>query len=97
MRTFAYGYLLPAYRASPFHFMSPGYFAREGPIWFPGPWHSTNAVYSLAVALALEFERKFEREFAGLNAGLSAESMQFKFDMPATREEDTRDIFTGEN
>jgi hypothetical protein len=84
---FAYGYLLPACRANPFHLLPEGYFAGQGLLTFCGPWHGINTSYGFAAALAAELElltgdaafRQIAtgniQWIAGLNAGITRESL----------------------
>jgi hypothetical protein len=86
LHDYAYGFVLPACRLSPFLILPLGYYAGAGWLHFAALWHGMNAVYPLAAALALELGRLFGdgqlREIAvanlqwiaGLNAGLTAEA-----------------------
>lgn len=85
---FSYGYLIPACEANPFYLVPQGIFEVEGPIWFCGTFHGTNAVYGYTAALALElsnllYEPKLReiaygnlQWLAGLNAGITKKNLQ---------------------
>ncbi|MEZ5072410.1 MAG: hypothetical protein R2751_15960 [Bacteroidales bacterium] len=85
---FSEGYLKPACAANPFHLVPLGIFGEEGPIWFCGTFHGTNAIYGYTAALALELARVLDdpallplaygnlQWLAGLNAGLTLDNMR---------------------
>jgi hypothetical protein len=85
---FAEGFLKPACRANPFHIVPLGIFEGEGPIWFCGTFHGSNAIYGYTAALAMELSRLFEDDelrkiaygnlqwISGLNSGITLENMQ---------------------
>jgi hypothetical protein len=85
---FAYGYLMPACEKNPFYIVPQGIFGDEGPIWFCGTFHGTNAIYGYTAALALELadlvnEPKLRdiaygnlQWLAGLNAGITKENVK---------------------
>lgn len=85
---FAYGYLIPACEKNPFYIVPQGIFGDEGPIWFCGTFHGTNAIYGYTAALALELadllnEPKLKniaygnlQWLAGLNAGITKENVK---------------------
>ena len=87
LRSFAYDYLIPACEKNPFYLVPQGVFANEGPIWFCGTFHGTNAIYGYTAALALELAKLHGepklREIAygnlqwlaGLNAGITKENL----------------------
>ena len=82
IRSFAYGYFLPACFDNPFYLLPMGYFLNEGLLTFSGLWHGMNGAYGSAAALALELQ-KFTHDarfgkiaignlqwIAGLNTGI---------------------------
>jgi hypothetical protein len=85
---FAYGYLIPGCEANPFLLVPQGIFGDEGPIWFCGTFHGTNAIYGYTAALAFELadllnEPKLKNIaygnllwLAGLNAGITKENVK---------------------
>lgn len=85
---FTYGYLIPACEKNPFYIVPQGIFANEGPIWFCGTFHGTNAIYGYTAALAFELavllnEPKLKniaygnlQWLAGLNAGITKENLK---------------------
>lgn len=88
LRRFAYGYLIPACERNPFLLVPQGIFGIEGPVWFCGTFHGTNAIYGYTAALALELAELFREPrlskiaygnlqwLAGLNAGITRDSLQ---------------------
>ncbi len=96
---FAYGYLIPACESNPFGIVPLGVFGKEGPLWFCGTFHGTNAIYGFTAALAFELadfldEPKLKRIaygnlqwLAGLNSGITKESLKgsviYSADIPA--------------
>lgn len=88
LQSFTYNYLIPACEKNPFHLVPQGIFGSEGPIWFCGTFHGTNAVYGYTAALALELAEFFKEEklraiaygnlqwLAGLNAGITKEAIK---------------------
>jgi hypothetical protein len=84
---FAYGYLLPACRRSPFLILPNGLIRGQGLIWFAGPWHGMNVIYGLGAALCLKLAKLFAdpafrqiatgnlQWIAGLNAGVTRASL----------------------
>jgi hypothetical protein len=87
LEKFTYGYLIPACEGNPFGIVPLGIFGNEGPIWFCGTFHGTNAIYGFTAALALELanflgEPKLKniaygnlQWIAGLNSGVTKESL----------------------
>jgi hypothetical protein len=85
---FAYGYLIPVCELNPFFLVPQGIFGEEGPIWFCGTFHGTNAIYGYTAALALEMadllnEPKLRniaygnlQWIAGLNSGITNENLK---------------------
>jgi hypothetical protein len=85
---FTYGYLIPGCESNPFLLVPQGIFGEEGPIWFCGTFHGTNAVYGYTAALALELAEVLEEPklkniaygnlqwLAGLNSGITAENIK---------------------
>jgi hypothetical protein len=88
LKNFAYGYLIPVCEKNPFKIIPLGIFGEEGPIWFCGTFHGTNAIYGFTAALALELSEIFNEPrlkeiaygnmqwLAGLNAGLTRKNME---------------------
>ena len=88
LRKFTYGYLIPSCEKNPFLLVPQGIFGEEGPIWFCGTFHGTNAVYgytaSLAAELAILFNEPRLRSIvqgnlqwvAGLNTGITKENLK---------------------
>lgn len=84
---FTYGYLIPSCEKNPFLLVPQGIFGDEGPIWFCGTFHGTNAVYGYTAALASELSKFFDEPklkniaysnllwLAGLNAGITKENL----------------------
>ena len=82
LRSFAYGYFLPACQRSPFLIVPAGYYHNEGLLYFSTWYHGHNNIYAFAASLALEFERFFKdarfrqiavgnlQWIAGLNCGI---------------------------
>ncbi len=95
---FTHGFLIPACDANPFLIVPLGIFGKEGPIWFAGPFHGTNAIYGYTAALALELNKLFDEPhlkdiaygnlqwLAGLNAGITRDNLKacviFSTDVP---------------
>lgn len=87
LRSFSEGFLLPTCKMNPFHLVPLGIFGEEGPIWFTGPFHGTNAIYGYTAALAARLYGLFGEEdlkhvamgnlqwIAGLNAGITTENI----------------------
>jgi len=98
LRQFVDGYLLPACSKNPFLLIPLGIFGEEGPVWFCGTFHGTNAVYGYTAALALELARFLDEPrlkniaygnlqwLAGLNGGITRENLKacviFSTDVP---------------
>ncbi|MBN2807144.1 MAG: hypothetical protein JXR22_10850 [Prolixibacteraceae bacterium] len=88
LNDFVYGYLIPACESNPFYLVPQGIFGDEGPLWFCGTFHGTNAIYGYTAALChrlakLLDEAKLEQIaygnlqwLAGLNAGITIESLR---------------------
>ena len=84
---FAEGYLLPACAKNPFKLVPLGIFGEEGPLWFVGPFHGTNAIYGYTAALACRLHKLLGNDalldvamgnlqwIAGLNAGITRENI----------------------
>ncbi len=87
LKNFAYNYLVPACEKNPFYLVPQGIFGNEGPIWFCGTFHGTNAIYGYTAALALELadllndKRLKEIAYgnlqwlAGLNSGITRDNL----------------------
>ncbi len=85
---FVDGYLKPACQSNPFYLAPLGIFGEEGPVWFCGTFHGTNAVYGYTAALALELSALLGDEelqqiaygnlqwIAGLNGGITREGVR---------------------
>lgn len=86
LRDYAEGFLLPATARNPFALAPLGIFGDEGPVWFAGPFHGTNAAYGYTAAFAARLHRHWPEPrllevargnlqwVAGLNAGLTREA-----------------------
>jgi len=80
---FSKGYLIPACNTNPFKLVPLGIFGQEGPIWFCGTFHGSNAIYGYTAALALELSELLGDDelmniaygnlqwIAGLNSGIT--------------------------
>jgi hypothetical protein len=95
---FTYGYLVPACEKNPFLLVPQGIFGEQGPVWFCGTFHGTNAIYGYTAALALELADLFNdpglkniaygnlQWLAGLNGGIHKENLEacviFSTDIP---------------
>jgi len=83
LTNFTEGYLKPACYSNPFYLVPLGIFGEEGPNWFCGTFHGTNAIYGFTAALALELSWLLEDSelvkiaygnlqwIAGLNGGIT--------------------------
>jgi hypothetical protein len=88
LQQFSYGYLIPSCENNPFLLVPQGIFGKEGPVWFCGTFHGTNAIYGYTAALALELSRLFNEPklkniaygnlqwLAGLNGGITRENLR---------------------
>jgi hypothetical protein len=88
LHRFTYGYLIPACELNPFLLLPQGIFGEEGPVWFCGTFHGTNAIYGYTAALALELADLFNEPrlkniaygnlqwLAGLNGGITKENLE---------------------
>lgn len=88
LRRFAFGYLMPSCEKNPFLLVPQGIFRGEGPVWFCGTFHGSNAVYGYTAALALELARLFDEPrlrdiaygnlqwLAGLNGGITRKNLE---------------------
>ncbi len=88
LQNFVYGFLIPACEKNPFYLVPQGIFREEGPIWFCGTFHGTNAIYGFTAALALELGKLFNEPklkeiaygnlqwLAGLNGGITRENVK---------------------
>ena len=87
LRDFTEGFLLPTTKLNPFRLVPLGIFGDEGPIWFTGPFHGTNAIYGYTAALACRMYKHLGIKdlknvaagnlqwIAGLNAGITTENI----------------------
>ncbi|HLO58917.1 MAG TPA: hypothetical protein VK179_09265 [Bacteroidales bacterium] len=98
LKKFTYGYLIPSCEENPFFLVPQGIFGSEGPVWFCGTFHGTNAIYGYTAALALELSKLFKEPklkdiaygnlqwLAGLNSGVTKENLKacviFSDDIP---------------
>ena len=85
---FSEGYLKPACNANPFKLVPLGIYGEEGPIWFCGTFHGSNAIYGFTAALALELSDLLGDDtlkeiaygnlqwVAGLNGGITKEGVK---------------------
>jgi len=85
---FTYGYLIPSCEKNPFFLVPQGIFKNQGPVWFCGTFHGTNAIYGYTAALALELAALLDEPklkniaygnlqwLAGLNAGITAKNVK---------------------
>lgn len=85
---FAEGYLKPACTANPFKIVPLAIFENEGPIWFCGTFHGSNAIYGYSAALALELSELLNdpelkliaysnlQWIAGLNSGITKDNVK---------------------
>lgn len=88
LHDFAFGYLIPACEMNPFYIVPQGIFGKEGPVWFCGTFHGTNAIYGFTAALALELAELFDEKklteiaygnlqwLAGLNGGITTDNLR---------------------
>lgn len=88
LEDFANGYLVPACQRNPFGLVPLGIFGKEGPVWFGGTFHGTNAMYGFTAALAMELAELLGKPdlvriaydnlqwLAGLNAGITREALE---------------------
>ncbi len=88
LQSFTLNYLIPACERNPFYLVPQGIFGDEGPVWFCGTFHGTNAIYGFTAALALELNKIFNepklKEIAygnlqwlvGLNGGITSENLK---------------------
>jgi len=88
LQQFSYGYLIPSCENNPFLLVPQGIFGKEGPVWFCGTFHGTNAIYGYTAALALELSRLFNEPklkniaygnlqwLVGLNGGITRENLR---------------------
>lgn len=87
LQQFTYNYLIPACGKNPFYLVPQGIFGDEGPIWFCGTFHGTNAIYGFTAALAFELSHLFNEPklkeiaygnlqwLAGLNSGITRKNL----------------------
>ena len=87
LKDYSYGFLIPTCKMNPFYLVPNGIFCDEGPVWFAGPFHGTNAIYGYTAALAAQLSVLFNEPFlkeiavgnlqwiAGLNAGVTKDSL----------------------
>ncbi len=88
LEDFTYGYLIPACERNPFKIVPLGIYGEEGPVWFCGTFHGTNAIYGYTAALALELTHLFDdphlkeiaygnlQWLAGLNGGITRQNLE---------------------
>ena len=87
LRDYAEGYLVPTCALNPFHLVPNSVYPGEGPVWFAGPFHGSNAIYGYTAAFASRMYELWPDErlrdiamgnlqwVAGLNAGVTRESI----------------------
>jgi len=87
LSSFVEGYLKPACNANPFNLIPLGIYGKEGPIWFCGTFHGSNAIYGFTAALALDLSKLLDdaelidiaygnlQWVAGLNGGITKEGL----------------------
>ncbi|MCC5928849.1 MAG: hypothetical protein JJU28_06355 [Cyclobacteriaceae bacterium] len=88
LRDFADGFLKPACKANPFYIVPLGIFEGEGPIWFCGTFHGSNAIYGYTAALAMELSKLLDDQelrniaygnlqwITGLNSGITSDNIK---------------------
>jgi hypothetical protein len=88
LKQFTYNYLIPSCEKNPFYLVPQGIFGDEGPVWFCGTFHGTNAIYGYTAALSFELEKLFNEPIlkdiaygnlqwlAGLNGGITTENVK---------------------
>jgi len=88
LEMFVNGYLIPACEQNPFYLVPQGIFGGEGPVWFCGTFHGTNAIYGYTAALALELAKLIDNPklkniaygnlqwLVGLNGGITRENLK---------------------
>ena len=88
LEKFAYGFLIPSCEKNPFLLVPQGIFGAEGPVWFCGTFHGTNAIYGFTAALAFELSKLFNEPIlkeiaygnlqwiAGLNGGITSDNLK---------------------
>ncbi len=88
LEKFAYGFLIPSCEKNPFWLVPQGIFGAEGPVWFCGTFHGTNAIYGFTAALAFELSKLFNEPrlkeiaygnlqwLAGLNGGMTRDNLK---------------------
>ncbi|PCJ96285.1 MAG: hypothetical protein COA50_07505 [Flavobacteriaceae bacterium] len=88
LTNFVEGYLKPVCKNSPFNLLPLGVFGAEGPNWFCGTFHGSNAIYGYTAALAIELFFLLKDDdlkeiaydnlqwIAGLNSGITKENVK---------------------
>jgi hypothetical protein len=88
LANFSTGYLKPVCSANPFYLVPLGIYGEQGPNWFCGTFHGTNAIYGFTAALALELSSLLADHeliriaygnlqwIAGLNGGVTRANLQ---------------------
>jgi len=96
LESFTEGYLKPVCSKNPFHIVPLGVFGEEGPIWFCGTFHGSNAIYGFTAALALELAGLLGDDtlveiaygnlqwIAGLNGGITKANLRLGSDIFST-------------
>jgi hypothetical protein len=98
LENFVEGFLIPVCAKNPFLLVPQGIFGNEGPVWFCGTFHGTNAIYGYTAALAFEMAELLQKPelkdiaysnlqwLVGLNAGITKDSLKacviFSTDVP---------------
>ncbi len=88
LRNYAEGYLVPTCALNPFSLVPNGVYPGEGPVWFAGPFHGSNAIYGYTAAFASRVYGLWPdarlrdialgnlQWVAGLNAGITRENIK---------------------
>lgn len=70
LHDFAYGYLIPACRNSPFLILPAGYYNGEGLVYFGSWYHAHNNMYAFTASIALELYGLFDdKQFRDIAVG----------------------------
>ncbi len=88
LRNYAEGYLIPTCALNPFSLVPNAVYAGQGPVWFAGPFHGSNAIYGYTAAFASRMYGLWPdarlrdialgnlQWIAGLNAGITRENIK---------------------
>jgi hypothetical protein len=70
LHNFAYGYLIPSCRSSPFLILPAGYYNDEGLVYFGSWYHAHNNIYAFTASMALELGQLFnDRQLRDIAVG----------------------------